>query len=78
MASFSTTDHFYMPTTAHDPSWGELAQRLPQSEETIEVGLHPGSLDDWRQEEMASLRAFVEAVEEHGHELVGWDDLRAA
>ena len=29
MRSFVTTDHFYMPTTAHDPQWHELASRLP-------------------------------------------------
>lgn len=75
MSIFSTTDHFYMPTTAHDASWSELADRLPHNTETLEVGLHPGRFEEWRREEMDSLQDFVAAVRSYGHQLVGWDSL---
>jgi hypothetical protein len=70
--SFRTTDHFYMPTTAHDPRWHELSDSLPAGT-TLEVGLHPGHEDAWRQRELKSLRPFVEAVTDAGHTLVGWN-----
>jgi predicted glycoside hydrolase/deacetylase ChbG (UPF0249 family) len=72
MRTFTTTDHFYMPTTAHDPDWAELAFRLPRTG-TLEVGLHPGSEDPWRIEERRALAPFVEEVRRRGHKLVGWD-----
>jgi len=75
MTSFATTDHFYMPTTAHDPNWHELAGRLPGDGETLEVGMHPGYADDWRRAELESLAPFVDAVRREGHLLVGWDEI---
>ncbi len=67
-----TTDHFYMPTTAHDAAWHELASRLPRGE-TLEVGIHPGQEEEWRRAELASLPLFVDEARRQGHELVGWD-----
>jgi chitin disaccharide deacetylase len=72
MRSFRTTEHFYMPTTAHDPDWHELASRLPRAG-TLEVGMHPGYEDDWRDGERQSLGPFVEAVRAAGNTLIGWD-----
>jgi hypothetical protein len=72
MRRFTTTDHFYMPTTAHDSDWAQLAFRLPRTG-TLEVGLHPGSEDPWRVEERRALAPFVDEVRRRGHELVGWD-----
>jgi chitin disaccharide deacetylase len=72
MRAFRTTDRFYMPTTAHDPSWYRLADALPACR-TLEVGLHPGYEDEWRRAEWNALRTFVENVRAQGHELVGWD-----
>lgn len=75
MNTFATSDHFYMPTTAHDPNWHELAASLPSDGETLEVGLHPGYADNWRRAEMESLVPFVDAVRGAGHVLVGWDTM---
>jgi chitin disaccharide deacetylase len=72
MRSFLTTDHFYMPTTSHDPSWNRLADALPDGG-TLEVGLHPGREDEWRRHEQECLAPFIEAVQEAGHRLVSWD-----
>jgi chitin disaccharide deacetylase len=78
LRDFVTTDHFYMPTSAHDEGWQSLAGRLallPGS--WLEVGLHPGQADAWRRREQAGLEPFVAAVREQGHRLVGWDDVGA-
>lgn len=75
MGAFVTTDHFYMPTTAHDPRWHEIAAKLPDNGDTLEVGVHPGSVDDWRRAETKSLEPFVDAVARGGHTLVGWDTI---
>jgi chitin disaccharide deacetylase len=77
-ASFSTTDHFYMPSSANDLDWEEgllaTVRRLPGR--TLEIGVHPGSLDAWRSEEQRSLLLFAEAASGDGHELVSWSAIR--
>jgi chitin disaccharide deacetylase len=72
MRSFTTTDHFYMPSTAHDADWEQIAFKLPRRG-TLEVGLHPGREDSWRRSELESLAPFVEEVRSRRHDLVGWD-----
>jgi predicted glycoside hydrolase/deacetylase ChbG (UPF0249 family) len=74
--SFTTTDHFYMPTSAHDAAWARVASIvdvLPGR--TLEVGLHPGSDEEWRRRELASLRPFCEEALGGGHRLVSWDSI---
>jgi chitin disaccharide deacetylase len=71
--SFETTDHFYMPTTAGDRNWERVAASLAGlGGTTVEVGVHPGTDDPWRREELASLEPFVSAVAAAGHELINW------
>ena len=50
MSRFTTTDHFYMPTSAGDTSWTALLERA-LSGSTLEIGAHPGELEDWRRAE---------------------------
>lgn len=70
---FATTDHFYMPTSAGDESWERVVERLSSlAGATLEVGMHPGERDGWRQSELRGLRPFVEAALQAGHELVDW------
>jgi predicted glycoside hydrolase/deacetylase ChbG (UPF0249 family) len=70
MRRFVTTDHFYMPTTTSDVGWDEVVSRIP-SGGSIEIGLHPGTLEDWRRNETSGLRAFVKRVLSN-HALIGW------
>lgn len=74
MREFETTFHTYMPTSAHDVAWQDaLLERcalLPGA--TIEIGVHPGTLEDWRIDERRSLACFAPAACEAGHELVSW------
>jgi predicted glycoside hydrolase/deacetylase ChbG (UPF0249 family) len=74
MRTFVTTEHFYMPTSAGDHEWHRLAARLPAGA-SLEVGVHPGYADAWRDAERSSLRPFVEAVTGGGHSLVRWDEI---
>jgi predicted glycoside hydrolase/deacetylase ChbG (UPF0249 family) len=72
MRTFRTTEHFYMPTSAADLNWHEFAERLP-SGRSLEVGLHPGTEEEWRRRERDSLAPFVTAVRRLGHELTSWN-----
>ena len=75
--SFVTTDHFYMGTSAGDRTWdglGTLVAAFPQ-DRTLEIGMHPGYEEPWREAERIALADFVASI--HGaHALVGWSDLR--
>jgi chitin disaccharide deacetylase len=73
MRRFATTEHFYMPTTTSDRGWDEVANRIP-SGESIEIGLHPGRVEEWRRNETLGLRAFVERVKSE-YELAGWNSI---
>ncbi len=74
---FVTTAHFYMPTSAKDRDWGaallDRAPRLARRGETIEVGVHPGYAEDWRDAERTDVTAFATEARRRGHELVGWN-----
>ena len=72
--SFATTDHFYMPSSAHDLDWADaLLERLATLDGgTIEVGVHPGTAEPWRVDEGASVLRLAERAPGQGHELVPW------
>jgi predicted glycoside hydrolase/deacetylase ChbG (UPF0249 family) len=72
--SFATTDRFYMPSSAHDVAWDQaLLDRLDHlAAGTIEVGVHPGTAEDWRADEGASVVRFSAGARERGHTLVSW------
>jgi predicted glycoside hydrolase/deacetylase ChbG (UPF0249 family) len=75
-AAFTTTDHFYMPTTAADEAWSPLADRLGGVRGmTLEIGVHPGGADEWRRREAASLEPFVRAATSRGHAFVTWREI---
>lgn len=73
-AAFTTTDHFYMPSSARDPDWASplLAIMSGLRGESIEVGVHPGYSEPWRDLERTGLRDFADAAKAAGHEVVGW------
>lgn len=75
----ATTTHFYMPTGLDDVSWHRrLLERMPTLTGTLEVGVHPGFDDPWRNDERLSVLAFAAGAGSDGHELVGWRDIGAA
>jgi predicted glycoside hydrolase/deacetylase ChbG (UPF0249 family) len=80
MGSFSTTDHFFMPTSAGESDWQERLLRAVERLEgaSLEVGVHPGFEEPWRDEERRSLAAFVELARRSGHRFITWAEVAAA
>lgn len=76
-AAFDTTDAFYMPSSAWDVDWEQpLLNRLASlNAQTIEVGVHPGYSEPWRDLERQSILKFAELARIAGHTLIGWKDL---
>jgi chitin disaccharide deacetylase len=78
-ARFLTTPHFYMPTTAWDRSWTDAALHLIESrvgrDEIVEVGVHPGVTEPWRDLERIECVAFGQAARARGHAMATWNDL---
>jgi hypothetical protein len=74
---FLTTPHFYMPTTAWDRDWtAAVLERLPVG--FIEVGVHPGVTEAWRNDERIECARFGRAARERGHSVLTWNDLNAS
>jgi YdjC-like protein len=73
MGRFRTTSHFYMPTSTSDTSWdGRLLERSASLSGSLEVGVHPGFEEPWRNAERLSLLAFARRSRERGDRLAGW------
>ena len=70
--SFTTTDHFYMPTSTSDTGWERplLAIAKGLDGATLEVGVHPG-----RAEERSALLRFAALARDEGHDFIGWKDI---
>ena len=77
MRRFTTTDHFYMPTSAADTAWDAalLAAVRALPGRTLEVGVHPGYDEDWRTDERTTVLRFAEAARGAGHTLVPWTEV---
>ena len=79
MRRFTTTEHFYMPTSAHDRGWAEallgVVRQIPGG--SLEVGVHPGFDEDWRDDERRTAIAFAERAPAEGHLLVAWSEIAA-
>ena len=52
---------------------GAARVQVAEAGATLEVGLHPGYEEEWRDRERRSLAPFVEEVRRQGHELVSWN-----
>lgn len=72
---FVTTDHFYMPASAGDASWTNLLRGPSLGGETLEVGVHPGEIEDWRQLEARGTTEFAREAMAAGHRLVTWREI---
>lgn len=79
MRSFVTTDHFYMATGSGDTGWERaLLKRFAGSagaEQTLEIGVHPGHRQAWRQQEFDAVMAFAPQARAAGHTLVTWREI---
>ena len=74
MSRFTTTDHFYMPASTGDTSWTKLLD-ADLTGSTLEIGVHPGELEDWRRGEARGAEEFARTAEVAGHRLVPWSEI---
>lgn len=77
--NFLTTDYFYMSANALDTNWaGQIIKQmnaLPQ-EATIEIGVHPGHQEEWRQHEFDDINIFAAMLKDSGrHTIINWNDI---
>jgi hypothetical protein len=71
MHRYRTTDHFFMPTTSGEVGWSErLVSELPAG--TLEVGVHPGRSEPWRDQERKDILELADLGRRRGVELIGW------
>lgn len=72
MRRHRTTYHFFMPTTTGDVGWSErLVSEL--SAGTLEIGVHPGWNEPWRDQERKDILEFAGLGRRRGIELIGWN-----
>jgi hypothetical protein len=71
---FRTPEHFFMPAAA-DAGWPQLL--LPRVKgDTLEVGVHPGYSESWRDDERKNIQAFAPSLIAAGaHQLITWNEL---
>jgi predicted glycoside hydrolase/deacetylase ChbG (UPF0249 family) len=72
-SSFQTTEHLFMPG-GHDQGWGKNILDHVEGH-TLEVGVHPGHAQAWRDAERREILVFAADAIRRGHTLVGWNKL---
>jgi len=74
MSRFITTDHLFMPTSIGDAR--SMQDWMPPvTDESIEVGGHPGFAEDWRNAERQALQSFATRATTAGHHMITWNQL---
>jgi predicted glycoside hydrolase/deacetylase ChbG (UPF0249 family) len=71
---FRTTDHLHLPyhlSLRGEDWWTGLLPKL--SGDTVEIGVHPGRKESWREQERLGVLRFADLCRQAGHELIGWD-----
>jgi hypothetical protein len=76
--AFETTEHFFMPSKMASP-WSEAAAGLVARLEggSLEIGVHPGFVEDWRDRDRTSVVELVRTVGGRV-QLVDWRTLDVA
>ena len=77
--SFKNPEYFYMSANNMDTSWADSILRemdkLPQNS-IIEIGVHPGHKEEWRQHEYDDIIEFATKLRASGkHEIVNWNQI---
>jgi predicted glycoside hydrolase/deacetylase ChbG (UPF0249 family) len=75
MRAFATTEHFYMPASTGDSSWAAVLHLPLLEDSTLEVGVHPGGREEWRQREAEGAATFAREAVADGHSLINWFDI---
>ncbi len=77
--NFHNPDYFYMSAHNMDIGWADsilsIMNRLPDNA-TIEIGIHPGKSERWRQYEFADIIDFSTKLRQEGiHKIISWKDI---
>lgn len=76
--NFKTTDAFYMSANSMDTNWAKsvlnMIDELPDNA-TVEVGVHPGHCEDWRQHEYDDIFEFATLVRKSKHKIITWKEV---
>lgn len=77
--NFRNPKYFYMSANNMDTGWAdsilEEMDKLPQ-DEVIEIGVHPGHKEEWRQHEYNDIIEFANKLRVSGkHEILNWNQL---
>ena len=71
---FTNPDQFFMPDTIANPDWPEKIVSI-LSGNTIEIGVHPGFAEAWRDADRLAVQRFATLAKSKGHELINWNDI---
>ena len=74
---FETTEHFFMPSKEQDP-WAQPVAALVEGMKagSLEIGVHPGRSEDWRDRDRASALELARSLQ-RSVALVNWRTLAA-
>lgn len=77
--NFTSTKFFYMSANNFDTNWADTILKkmdeLPKNS-VIEIGVHPGHEEEWRQNEYDDIIDFYRKLGESGkHEIINWNQL---
>lgn len=75
---YKSTDYFYMAANSFDTNWADslLNQlNLIEDEKSIEVGVHPGTVEDWRINEFNDINDFAAKLKQSKHNIITWNDI---
>lgn len=75
---FKSTDYFYMPANSMYIHWSESIlhkiKLLPENA-TLEIGVHPGTDEDWRMKEYLDIQEFAKKIISTQHRSINWNGL---
>jgi len=75
---FITTDHFYMPANSMDTNWAKELLNIISSfdnQSSIEIGVHPGNLENWRKQEYQDILSFAAALKNTNNAFINWNNI---
>ena len=67
-----------MAANSFDTSWADCVINQMESwgdERTLEVGVHPGSVEEWRINEFNDINEFASKLKSTNHVLINWNDI---
>jgi predicted glycoside hydrolase/deacetylase ChbG (UPF0249 family) len=71
---FTAPTHLFMPNSLRNPGWpAALLTRCAGP--TMEIGMHPGYQESWRNLDRTTAQEFAMRARAAGHELIGWKDI---